>query len=255
MFDCADVGVAIEETLRDPRVTARYVECVAAEPGLGTVLLVGVVHDHPASTERVRRLLETVDPDVLALELPDLAVPLFRQYGRGGSTPPRLGGEMSAALQAAGDGVPAVGLDAPSWPYLRLLVRVLRDEDLEWSVMRAVARDLVGMVGHALACRFGALVPLRLRLYSPIAYDCSLRDPPSVQAHHETRHLTQQQTFLRAIVTPAATGLIDRVRDESMAGRLHSLRSSGDVVAVVGMEHLETLAIRLRELAEGTREG
>ena len=49
--------------------------------GLGSVLLVGVIHEYPASVSRLARLLETFTRGYLALELPPLAVSLFRTYG------------------------------------------------------------------------------------------------------------------------------------------------------------------------------
>ncbi|MFC7177159.1 hypothetical protein [Halosegnis marinus] len=155
---------------------------------------------------------------------------------------------MSAASQAAGD-VPTVGIDAPSRTYLRLLAAELLANPAPRGVVRALARDLVSGVGHALACRLGALVgavtPVRLRLYSHIEYDCSLLDDPTVQADHEAAHVGQRQAFLRAIETPPAIARIDAVREAAMATRIRELRAAGDVVAVVGIEHLDALETAL----------
>lgn len=253
-LDCAAVGAAIEERLDDPRVSTDAIRCIPAAPGLGAVLLVGVVHDHPASMARVARLLERVTPDVLALELPALAMPLFRAYARDVYTPPRLGGEMSTALQAAGD-VPSVGLDAPSWEYLRQLVGTLRAEPVDRRLAWRLASDVLGAIGHAVVCRLGAFVDrftgLRLRLYTHLQYDTTLLDPPAVQAAHESAHLARQQSFLRAVQTPRAMALIDEAREAGMAARLHRIRARGDIVAVVGMEHLDGLERLLPDLAAG----
>lgn len=252
MFDCSTVDALVDERFDDPRITPRFLRCVPGGPGRGAVLLVGVVHDHPASTYRVARILETVVPDVLALELPPLAMPLFRLYGRDVDTPPRLGGEMSMALQAVGE-TPAVGIDAPNRRYVQLLGQKLVAGQVDRDLAVALLRDLVAGFGQAAACRLGAAVGsrlgLRFRLYTHIEYDSSLLDPPALQAAHETRHLARQQGFLRAIETPPAMALIDATREESMATRLHDLRTDGDVVAIVGMEHLDPLAERLRALA------
>lgn len=254
MFDCSTADALVDERFDDPRITSRFLRCVPGGPGRGAVLLVGVVHDHPASTYRVARILETVEADVLALELPPLAMPLFRLYGRDVDTPPRLGGEMSMALQAA-DETPAVGIDAPNRRYLRLLGRELLAGRVDLNLAVPLLRDLVAGFGQAAACRLGAVVGsylgLRFRLYTHIEYDCSLLDPPALQAAHETRHLSRQQGFLRAIEIPPAMALIDANREESMATRLDGLRAAGDVIAIVGMEHLDPLADRLRELAPG----
>ena len=78
----------------DPRVTGEFVRRVSNDAG--TVTLVGVVHDHPASSYRVRQVVEDVDPEVLALELPPISIPLYEQYASSDRNPPVFGGEMSA---------------------------------------------------------------------------------------------------------------------------------------------------------------
>lgn len=244
MFDCHDVTAAVGTPPEDPRLTGDALRCIPGDSGLGTVLLVGVVHDHPASTYRVASILETVTPDVLALELPPLAVPLFRMYARDVYTPPRMGGEMSTAIQAASD-VESVGIDAPNRTYLRMLVGSLTDGPNPASVIPPVLKDVVSSSVQALSCRLGALVgaitPLRLRVYSPIQYDSTLLDSPATQAAQENDHLSQQEAFLQAIQVPRSIQVIDRAREESMVARLRNLRLDGDVVAIIGMEHLDTV--------------
>lgn len=251
MFDCAAVATTIED-LADPRISDRTLRCVPATTERGTVLLVGVVHDHPASTARVRRLLERIAPDVLALELPALAVPLFRRYARNEATPPRLGGEMSAAIQAVGE-TRTVGIDAPNRRYLRVVGRQLRATSGDWSVAVAVLRDTVVGTAQAFACLLGwlagHLLRRQLRVYSAIDHDCSIDDPVDRQAAHEARHLSRQRTFLRAVEMPPARAVIDSAREETMATRLHDLRAAGDVIAVMGVEHLDAVDSRLRALA------
>lgn len=247
MFECSDVAADVAAA-DDLRLTERSLRCLSGTDGRGSVLLVGVVHDHPASVGRVARLLERTSPDVLALELPPLAVPIFRTYARDVYTPPRLGGEMSTAIQAAGD-VHTVGIDEPNGEYLRALVGRIRREGATDDVLQTVAKDVAKGLGHALACRVGAVIgtltPIRLRLYTHIEYECTLLDSPAAQAAHEANHLAQQQAFLRAIETPAATALIDGSREESMASKLRTIREESDVVAVVGMEHLDALEAHL----------
>lgn len=244
------MAMTIDSDLDDPRIDGSLLRCVPATDRLGSVLLVGVVHDHPASIFRVTRVVEAVSPDVLAVELPPLATPLFQLYGSDRHVPPRLGGEMSAAIQAAA-GAKTVGIDAPNLAYLKLLFRSLYAERVSIDVGRSVLRDLVSSSAHAIACRLGAVIgavtPLRLRLYSPISYDSSLLDSPAAQAEHETRHLTQRQSFLRAIETPLPIELVDTAREGGMVIRLTDLRESGDIVAVVGMEHLDRVYTQLVE--------
>lgn len=252
MFDCAEVTASTTGPFMDPRLQSRYLRCLPGTSSLGAILLVGVVHDHPASSFRVDAILETIEPDVLALELPPLALPLFRMYSRDVYTPPRLGGEMSLVLQTAGP-VRAVGIDAPNRTYLHRLGLRCLDRDTPNDLLPAVVKDLLSTSVHAVACRLGALLGsvsrLLPRLYSHIEYDCTLLDPPGVQAEHEADHIDKQQAFLRAVEIPRWRRLIDETRDDSMAADLHELRSGGDVIAIVGIEHLDPLEERLDRLA------
>lgn len=244
MFDCSDVTAAVEACPSDPRVTADPLRCIPGEPGTGSVLLVGVVHDHPASVFRVAWILETVTPDFLAVELPPLAVPLFQMYARDVYTPPRLGGEMSMAIQAAGE-VDTIGIDGPNRRYLRMLLKKLVDGRIPRTLISPVLKDIVTSSAHTLAIRLGAVVgaitPLRLRLYTHIRYDSTLLDSPSTQAAHESTYLSQQRTFLKAIEIPESVYVIDRTREESMVAQIRELQQDGDVIAIVGMEHLEPM--------------
>ena len=245
MVDCESVAGAVADDGGDPRVTAETVRCLPGRGDRGAVLVVGVVHDHPASLFRVAHLVETARPAILALELPPLAVPLFRSYARDGRTPPPLGGEMSGAIQAAGD-ARGVGIDGPSLRYLWVLAgRVGTDT----SVVRAVVRDTLGDVRQAVTTRIGAVVgrytPLRAQVYDHIGYEVTMFDSPAEQAAHELAHVERQRTFMRAVQVPAGRRAVDDAREATMLGRLRTLRRQGDVVAVVGLDHLDTLGDRL----------
>lgn len=244
MFDCHDVTAAIATLSDDPRISGENVRCIPGGDGVGTVLLVGVVHDHPASINRVARVIEAVSPDVLALELPPLAIPLFQLYARDLATPPRLGGEMSMAIQAAGL-ADAIGIDGPNRSYLRTVLGRLVDGSTSIGVASAVLEDLVRSTAQALSCRVGALVgaltTLQFRVYSHIEYDTTLLDSPAEQATQEESYLSQQQSFLRAVTVPESVRIVDSAREESMVTRLRELRRDDDVAAVVGMEHLDTI--------------
>ncbi len=252
MFECPDVTTALDGRLDDPRIDEEFLRCVPGTDRLAPVLLVGVVHDHPASVFRVSRILETIAPETLAVELPPLAVGLFRLYANDEYVPPRLGGEMSAAIRAAPP-VPIKGIDAPNREYLRSLFESLSAERIPSDVVWTALWDLASSSAHAIACRLGALVgsitPLRLRLYTHIEYESSLLDSPAVQAAHESEHIAQRQAFLRAIRTPRSLRVIDAAREDGMATRLHDLRVDGSVVAVVGMEHLDGIHARLLNAA------
>lgn len=165
-------------------------------------------------------------------------------YARDVYTPPRLGGEMSMALQAAGD-IESVGINGPNRTYLRMLAKKFIRRDISGTVLPSVLKDIIKSSAHALTCRVGALVgtvtPLRLRVYSHIEYDCTLLDSPDTQVAHEREYLSQQRTFLQAIQLPQSIQLIDRTREESMAAQIQELRVDGDVTAIIGMEHLDAV--------------
>lgn len=247
VFDCVSVAEDLAAT-DDPRLEQRYLRCIPASEGRHPVLLVGVVHDHPASVTRVSRVLELVDPETLAVELPPLAMPLFEQYADDPHRPPRLGGEMSAAIQGADS--PAIGIDAPTRTYLSRLVERVRDERPTRRVLGRLARDLTAAFGHALACRLASVVadytPLRLRVYDPIVHSCSLVDSADVQAADERAFLDRREALFRAVTAPTSTRLIDGAREAAMSDRLDRQRREGSVIAVVGMEHLDDVEAALR---------
>lgn len=252
MFDCAAVADHLAAA-DDPRLDQRYLRCVPGGDGRGPVLLVGVVHDHPASVTRVIRVLELLDPETLAVELPPLAVPLFGLYAADGSRPPRLGGEMSAAIQSTDARV--VGIDLPTRRYLARLGERIRRERPSPRVFGRLLKDLGSSVAHALACRaagaLAAYTPVRLRVYTPIVHDCSFVDTAGVQADDERAYLDRRDSLFRAIRAPAAVRLIDDAREAAMADLLDESRAEGSVVAVIGMEHLDEIEAALRGAAAG----
>lgn len=254
MFDCACVADELAAAA-DPRLDETYIRCLPGTAERGPVLLVGVVHDHPASIARVVTAVSAFEPDTLALELPPLAMPLFRQYAADEHRPPRLGGEMSAALQATD--APAIGVDAPTPTYLAELLRTVRREQPPVPVLGRLFKDLGSMGVHALATRVASAVnkwtPARLRVYDPIEHDSSLLDAAADQADHERTFLSQRAALFGAIHPPEATRLIDDSREAAIGVLLDHARADGAVVAVLGMEHLDPVESELRGLA-GRRE-
>jgi pheromone shutdown protein TraB len=227
----------------DPRLTEDTIRCIEHSHGT-SVVLVGVVHDHPASVFRAAHAVETLTPSVVALELPPLAMSLFRAYARDKRVPPHLGGEMSAALQVSGD-ARTVGIDGPNLAYLRRLARDIWTERLSSEDRNTVVRDVVSSLGHALACRVGGFVGRVTqrppRLYRHLEYDVTLLDTPERQAEDETNHVVQRQSLLQAIEVPTPIRRIDTAREATMVQTLRALSAEGDVVAIVGIEHLDEL--------------
>lgn len=230
----------------DPRLSSASLRTV--DGPLGTVTLVGVVHDHPASRFRANAVVAAREPDVLALELPPVALPLFEQYARDDRTLPAFGGEMSAAIQAATtDRV--VGIDGPSLGFLRRLVGDLSRTDPSPATVRDVASAVFSATRHAVVCRaasaFTAATGVRVEVDSPASYETDVTDAPDVQAADERAHLDRAQSVLDALEPSRSTALRDSVREAHMAENLDRLRREGDVVAVVGLDHLDAIASRL----------
>lgn len=209
----------------------------------------GVVHDHPASCYRAAAVVEDVSPDVVALELPELAVPLFEQFAADpdGDDP---GGEMSAAIRAA-DTADVRGIDVPSATFARSLVGTLRAASPSASDLVDVAAQTAGVTRHAIRCRLAASsVPGTARdpPVDAVEYDTDPTDPPAVQAEHEATRLSQSRSLLGAVDHPVAAQVTDTAREQAMARRLSSLGPAGDVVAIVGFGHLEEIADTLSDI-------
>lgn len=226
----------------DPRITPRFCRHVSTRDR-GDVTLLGAVHDHPATIARVSTVLDAHPPDVLALELPSAAVPLYRAYARDDASPPRYGGEMSAAIRAAPD-ADLVGIDAPNWSFLRRLVTRLVADRVPPSTARRVVSSLGGATRQALICRLAATLnnatSMTVTCDDPIEYECSLADSPQRQADHERAHVAGVQALTGA-TSGSALSYRDETRERCMIDRLESLRDRGDVVAVVGIDHLNAL--------------
>lgn len=240
----------------DPRVTGEYVRQLSDEHG--TLTLVGVVHDHPASIYRVRHVIEAADPHTLALELPPISLPLFEQYAATDTSPPSFGGEMSAAIQAA-DTDATVGIDRPTGGFFRQLGRTLFRERPSLQTVRTVVSKAIETTKHALLCRaaaaVGAHTPIRLEVDSPITHDIAWTDPPGDQARDERKEIHRSRSFVNAFRTASrtrASRLEDNAREAAMATRLADLRTDEGIVAVVGIGHLDPLAKQLDETTKLT---
>lgn len=233
----------------DPRVTGKYVRQTATESG--TLTLVGVVHDHPASTHRVRQVIEDIDPAVLALELPPVSIPLFEQYAATDRTPPAFGGEMSAAIQAAAPGS-AVGIDRPTGGFFARLGRKLLRERPSLGTVRDVLSNAASTTRHAIYCRVAAAIArhtsVRLEVDSPVPHEIGSAATPDEQASDEHEQIERSRSFMNAFqdaTQSRASQIEDAAREAEMTRRLSERHTEGDTVAVVGIHHLDSLAERL----------
>ncbi|MGQ3722373.1 hypothetical protein [Natrialba aegyptia] len=263
------------ESVDDPRITGQF--CRRVSGPAGDYYLLGVVHDHPASINRVMRVADAVDPAVLALELPPAALPLYRVYARDGDssdsststtdtdpdrstdtphttpptyTPPAHGGEMSAAISATD--AELVGIDAPNWSFLRRLVTRLVADRVSAGTASRLLSSLGGATRDALRCRIAATLThatsMTITRGDPIEYDCDFDDPPETQAAHERAHVASVQALLGSVQTDdSALAYRDETRERCMIDRLTEIRAENDgaVLAIVGIDHLETLATAL----------
>ncbi|WP_255170642.1 hypothetical protein [Natrononativus amylolyticus] len=239
-----DEPVSFAASFDDPRITDQFCRRVVDD---GAVTLLGVVHDHPASIARVELVLEAASPDVLALELPPAAIPLYRMYARDPSPAPRFGGEMAAAIRAA-DGVDLRGIDAPSWSFLRQLVHRLVGERVAPSTARRVLSSVGSATRTAVTCRLAATLThatsMTVAYDDPIEYDCDHTDSPERQAAHEQAHVAGVQALLGG-ADASAVAYRDETRERCMIDRLEAARRQGSVVAVVGVDHLEAIETAL----------
>jgi pheromone shutdown protein TraB len=230
----------------DPRLNDQYVRVVDS-PSAPEIVLVGVVHDHPASAYRAQEVVRTVDPAVVALELPSMAVPLFRRLAVE-ETRSHRAREMSATIRAA-PSARTVGIDAPNVHYVRTLTRRLVDESAPLRTVRAVARDVVQNVRQAMtawaAAHLAVVAGLRFGTTAPISHPVDESASPEAQAADESRHIRRHYSLLNAVERPDSIRLVDESREESMATSLRRLREDGPVVAVVGYDHLDDVADRL----------
>jgi len=262
----------------DPRLSAEYVRTIdgddanGAADGRGSVTLVGVVHDHPASAYRARTVAAAAAPDVLALELPPLAVPLFERYAAesdekdegggaaGGRTSgvtdldatrwtPASGGEMSAAIRAA-DADRVAGIDGPTPAFAVVLARHLLAEGSSFRTARAALGRFVRASGHAIRCRLaaaGATVMERVpELSEPREHAVTTADTPATQAEDERRQVRLARSIAAAFGEERRVAVRDEPREAHMAARLDAIATAGDdVVAVLGVDHLAGVATRL----------
>jgi hypothetical protein len=244
-----DPLTATDLDLDDPRINESYLRTCAGGQGDGDVVLVGVVHDHPASQYRARRVVSAVEPETLALELPPLALALFEEYAEDGTTPPTYGGEMSAAIQVGAAGR-TVGIDGPTPGFAGRLARALVAERAAPSTVLSAAQALVSVTKHAAVCRAAATLSRRFSVQVEVdatdaAYGTDWGDAPESQAENERRQVRKAQFILQAFGGSRAGTLRDETREEHMAHRLAALREDGDVVAVVGIDHLDPLVDRV----------
>lgn len=221
----------------DPRLDSEFWRAVPPNGSRGAVLLVGVVHGHPASSYRVRTAVETFDPDVVGLELPSVAVPAFERAARDADDPDEMG-EMRTAIDAA-SGSEVVGIDTLGPGFVgRLAANAIVDRAPP-STVRRTARNVGYVLGDAVARR---LDPGDEEWPTPVDPDVEATDAPAVQASDERAEVARSKSLLGAIERPRADRLLDRTREGTMTANIEALRRRGSVVAVVGMDHLDAIA-------------
>ena len=228
----------------DPRITGQYLRRLSTPEG--TVTLVGVAHDHPASIHRVRTVIDQHRPDTVALELPPLALSRFEQYA---ATDDPAGGEMSAAIRAT-ETERVVGIDRPTWGYCRrLLGRLVRDRP-DLQTVRETLSQARHPCSHALRCRLSATLPDRLSVEpageTRVDHDVDEHDDPATQAADERRQVRRSRAVLDSLGSQhrrRGSRIEREAREAEMADRL--ARLDGTTVAVVGISHLDPLVERL----------
>jgi hypothetical protein len=206
---------------------------------LPDLTLVGVVHDHPASIERVRVVLRKTNPVTLALELPPLAVPLYRSYAA--SKDFSAGGEMSAAISETD--VSVVGIDGPSRTFARTFYDYVRRERLDRETLGRLYSAVRATSTRAVRCRLAAAgLGSRTEDERSFSYDCNHRDGIEACATDERSHVSAARTV--SAFSPPHVAHRDAIREDCMATVLGEL--PGPTVAIVGIDHLDGLVSRLQ---------
>lgn len=231
----------------DPRLDDRWFVSLTGNESAGSLVLVGAVHDHPSTVHRVAETAAGLSPDVVALEVSSLAVPLFERAAKQADDRHEYG-EVTAAIRACDDARVA-GVDAPSteWctaygaslvadrPSARSAVGVLRGAA---SIGRHAAR-------YRLAAAAGRLPGVDPTPDPPETFAVDERDSVAAQARDERRQLSRSRSLLAAADLPPALERLDDLRETAIASRLAGLRAEGDVLAVLGQSHVEPVARRL----------
>lgn len=246
--------------LSDPRIGPDHLRAFHAEGN--PLVLVGAVHDHPASTYRARRVVTTLAPDAVGVELPGLALPLFEHRASEGPSDDagvpgsedsiQPGGEFGAALAAATE-IDArwAGIDTLDPSFARSLWRELRERDASFGTARKVLDAVRNVASHAVSCRLAASLgghwPWDPGSDARFDHDVSPGAAPERLAEHEARQLSRSRSVLRALERPVADDVVDAARERTMAANLDGLRLAGGTVAVVGFDHFEGIETHLLE--------
>jgi len=236
----------------DPRLNSDFWAALpAAENHTHPTLVVGTVHDHPASSYRVRTLAEEFDPEILALELPSVALPYYEQQARR-----KPAAETTCEMSTAIGACPAsnvVGIDSLGPAFFGELTRTARAESASVKTISHVLKDVAQIARHAVTRRVNALqapiqegTPDHGRLSADTADHATHTDTPADQAHDERAQVARSRSLLGAIKRPKADMLLDRTREKNMARKIESLSHEGPVLAVVGQGHLDEIATHMK---------
>lgn len=237
----SSVGELVER-LGDPRVRPRCLRVVPPSDEGKAVVLVGVVHDHPASVARAAAVVGAVAPGAVALEIPAIAVPFYRfQASRPVTTD--TGRELVAAMRAAPD-AEVIGIDAPGPGIANRLWGYLQDEPLSLAATVGLLHRMSVMTRRALERRLDTNVATSSGRCEA-GHDRAMT--PSDQAADELRVIDRSMSFLHAVELPPGVSAFDDFRECYMAARLQAIRRRHRAVAVLGYDHLEEVDARIQE--------
>jgi hypothetical protein len=149
------------------------------------------------------------------------------------------GGEMGAAVVGSPDST-VVGIDTVGPRFLGRVLTKAWAERTSLGVVKQALSDVVGITRQALGTRSDGWQNASQR--GAAAHDVTSDDPATVQADDERAQVTQSQTLLDMFERPEADVLLDETREVTMAKEIESLRTDGSVLAVVGMDHLDSIA-------------
>lgn len=245
-----DVAAVVTELSEreDPRLDHDLWRVLPATDERAAAILVGVVHDHPASMHRVKTVVSEFAPGTVALELPPTTLPYFVRTASAAGEDTEVtgpdGGEMGVAIAAAGD-ADVVAIDSLDTGFFVRFARRARAVGASLGTVKRALGSASRIARHAVNVRFGRHDGSAV--HGDAGHAVTATDAPAVQSDDERTQVSRSRSLLGAIERPPSDVLLDETRERNMAAKIDDLRADGSVVAVVGMDHLDDVADALAD--------
>lgn len=147
---------------------------------------------------------------------------------------------MTAAIVAAED-ARIVGIDGPSLRFLPRLASTVASAHPPITTIADLCQNLLLAYRRAVWCRFSRESTGGYK--SPNRFETG--GDASAQASDERRQMHRARSLSNSLGAPNRIHLRDAAREQHMVKELSRYVKDGDVVAVVGCDHLEPIATAL----------